>query len=70
MTPDERARADALSAQGFQLASDLADALVWGETARVRRIRDELSRVCAELAPLLVQYQDEQDAWRARRHTQ
>jgi hypothetical protein len=68
VTPDERARADALSATAFQLSSDLADALVWGEGAQAMRIRDELSRVCRELVPLLCQYESEQREWREGRY--
>jgi hypothetical protein len=63
MTPEERERADALAATGFQLAADLIDARVWGEAARAEKIHTELSLVCEELVPLLVQYEAERQAW-------
>lgn len=67
MTPGEREHADRLSATAIQLASDLADALVWGEGARAETIREELSAVCQEVIPYLLQYQEERRAWRERR---
>ena len=66
MTPEERTRADGLAASAFQLATDLMDAVMRGESARADKIRLDLNRVCRELTPLLVMYRDEQDAWRNR----
>jgi hypothetical protein len=67
VTPEERERADQLAATAFQLANDLASALIWGAAAQVKTTRAELDQVCTELAPYLRQYQEEQRAWRERR---